>query len=898
MRWITKLRLRLRSLAQGRRVEQELDEELRDHLQRQTDLFVDAGMTPEVAHAAALREMGGLEQRKEQCRDARGVALVESLGRDLRYALRMLRRNPGFALLGVLVMALGIGANTAVFSVVYAVLLKPLPYHDPDRIVTLTSSRSQSPGSASNALTDQGPGSLNKQVSIPDFQDWHDQSSTFEAMAYYATRRTSVMAGSAAEYARVTSVTPEFFRVFAVTPAVGGGFAAEDARPGGLGGPSGPGGAVGAIVSAAWARDRFGDTGAAGGVVGRTLRLFNRTVPIVGVLPAGFDFPDRTDIWFPLGVRSDATRRSANNYLAIGRLKPDVRLAQAQAEMATIGARLAQQYPQNNAGRSVAVTRLQDELVGHLQSMLYLLLGAVGLVLLIACANMATLLLAKATARTQEIAIRAALGASRARIVRQLLIEGLVQALIAGVAGLAVAVWGTRALVALAPGDLPRLADAGVDGYVLAFTLAICVLVSVLFALPPALHASRVDVQDPLRGGATRTVVGGRAGRLRESLVIAEIALTVVLLAGGGLLIKSLLALQHVSMGFHPEHVLVMDATLPAVGQDGRYANPFFSGLLADVSALPGVVAAGATMAPPGHVDSNGGYWIDHLDTRSARQTVISIMAPGTLAALGVPLTRGRDFRAGEARQAPPVAIINEALAREAFSGQDPIGRTIYCLFDSSAPHTIVGVAGDVRQYGPAKAPVPECVLSSLQHPFNNATLSVIVRTTVDPASLADTMRRKARARAADVSVKFTTMEALLDEHVAAPRFRALLLGLFGAIALCLALAGVYGIMAFIVGQRASEMGLRIALGATPGDVLRLLLGRGLRLAAIGLGIGLLCAIAATRLLTGLLFEVTPNDAMTYVVAIALLGSVSMLAIYIPARRSAHIDPLVALRQM
>jgi predicted permease len=419
--------------------------------------------------------------------------------------------------------------------------------------------------------------------------------------------------------------------------------------------------------------------------------------------------------------------------------------------------------------------------------------------------------------------------------------------------------------------------------------------------LPPALHASRLDVHEPLRGGATRTVLGGRAGRLRESLVIAEIALTVVLLAGGGLLIKSLIALQRVSLGFHPEHVLVMETTLPTGGPEGRKANAFFSGLLADVSVLPGVLAVGATMAPPGHVEAGGAYWIDHLpkglNSPGARPMITSVMAPGTLAALGVPLTRGRDFREGDTRQTPGVAIINEALAREAFSGADPIGRTIYCAFDSTAPLTIIGVAGDVRQYGPAKAPAPECILSSLQHAFNNTTLSIVVRTSVDPASLADTMRRKARARAAEVSVRLTTMEALLDEHLATPRFRALLLGLFGAIALCLAITGVYGVMAYIVSQRASEMGLRVALGASPGDVLRLLLGRGLRLAAAGLGIGLLCAIAATRLLARLLFEVTPNDAMIYVFAIALLGSVSMLAIYIPARRSAKIDPLVALRQ-
>jgi putative ABC transport system permease protein len=808
----------------------------------------------------------------------------DHLGRDVRFALRLLGRQPGFALLGVTIMALGIGANTAVFSVVYSVLLKPLPYAAADRIVTLANA-STKPGERGT----QGP--LGRQVSAPNFQDWHDQNTSFDAMALYSSRRTSVMTGTAAEYAAVTTATPEFFRVFGISPAAGRPFAREEEQPGGSG-------AV--ILSATYAQQHFGGMTPA---VGQTIRLYDRTVSIVGVMPPGFDFPDQTDLWYPALTRVNIStqRRTANNFRAVGLVKPTVTLAQAQADMTAIATRLEQQYPEGNADRGVALTRLQDDIVGHARLMLYLLLGAVGLVLLIACANMATLLLAKATQRTQEIAVRAALGASRARIIQQLLVEGLVQACFAGIAGIVVAIWATRAIVALAPGDVPRLAETAIDWHVLAFTCGISLLVSVLFGLPPALHAARVNVGDPLKGGATRSILGGRAGRLREGLVIAEIALTLVLLAGGGLLIKSLIALQHAPLGFDPEHVLIMEATAPALGDQAKRANAFFDAILPDIATLPGVEAVGATMGPPGRVDADSGYFIDYMpkmkEIHGAKPAVMSIVAPGTFAALGIPIAHGRDFRASDTWQAPAAAIINESLARQAFAGQDPIGRTIFCLFDSMKPMTIIGVVGDVRQYGPERPPTAECYMPYTQHYYNNATLNILVRTTIDPGAMATSMRRIVRAHAADVSIRFTSMDAVIDEHVATPRFRALLLGLFGAIALCLALAGVYGVMAFIVSQRANEMGLRMALGAAPGDVLRLLFGRGARLAAIGLAVGVACAIATTRLIGGLLFEVQPYDATTYFIAIALLGATTMLAIYVPARRSMKIDPLTALRQ-
>jgi putative ABC transport system permease protein len=794
---------------------------------------------------------------------------------DLKFALRSLRKNPGFTVLAVVVMALGIGANTAVFSVVNAVLLKPLAYRDPDRIVTL-SSLWKKEGS-------------HGQVSAPDFHDWHDQSTSFTTMAYYAGGNTAVTVGSAAEYAQAAAVTPEFFRVFEARPVLGRLFAPDEEKPG-------SGGAV--VLSHSYWQNHFG---ANSSPFGKTIRIFGKTLSVVGVLPAGFHYPDKTDIWVPANTMfPETTSRSGHNYLIVARLKEGVSLEQAQAQMTSIGARLERQYPDSNKGKSVLVVRMRDEMVSNVRLTLYLLLGAVGLVLLIACANVANLLLAKATVRTREIAIRAAVGASRGRIVRQLTTESLVLALAGGAAGLILAMLASRALVVLAPTDVPRLAEAGIDGWVLAFTLGVSVLASLLFGLAPAVQASQVDVNESLKQGAGRAV-GGATGRMRSGLVIAEIALSVVLLAGAGLLMKSFVALHNVVLGFHPERVLVMNSSVPASGLEGaRRATRFYKTLLADISASPGVLGSGATMATPGHVQSNGGYWIDHLPSElsvTAPNAVYSVVAPGTFGALGIPLTRGRDFNDGDTYDAPFTAVINEALARTSFPGQDPMGRVIYCGLDSLKPMRIVGLVGDVRQYGPALEPIPEVYMPYEQHPRTATDLSILVRTATEPRRLEELMRRKVRQLSPEVPVKFTTMEASLSENVAAPRFRTLLLGIFGGLAVCLAMAGVYGVMAYLVGQRSNEIGVRMALGASTGDVLRLVLREGLGLTTLGLVLGLIGALAVSRLLSGLLFEVKPGDPMIYTGVAIVLALVTLTASYIPARRATKLDPLVALRQ-
>jgi predicted permease len=650
-------------------------------------------------------------------------------------------------------------------------------------------------------------------------------------------------------------------------------------------------------VSDGYARQQFGDPARA---IGRTLRLSNRSVPIVGVLPRTFDYPLDTDIWFTAVESRASLHRRGNNFRAVARLKANLSLDRAQSELTSISGQLEAQYPDTNKGIRVVATPLQREIVGDVSSTLYLLFGAVGLVLLIACATMATLLLARATTRAQEIAIRTALGAGRGRIVRQLLVEAIVQAVAAAAVGVTLAIWGTRLLVALSPSDVPRIESVGINGSVLLFSVALSMIVSMLFGLPPALQVSRGDVHTPLRQGSGR-VTGGASGRAREVLVVAEIAIAVVLVATATLLVRSLIALQHVPLGFEPANVVVLEATAPPTQADWGDSHAFFEGLLADIRRLPGVAAAGAMMGPPGRVESDSGYWIDRMPKESplssARPAAMNVIAPGSFAALRIPVDEGRDFTDGDTAGRPLVVIVNRALVRAAFGDRDPLGRAIVAGYDSLEPMTIVGVVGDVRQYGPARTPQPEIYMPYLQHTYNGATLRILAKSATDPAAVGASMQRMARERSPDVSVRLSSMDALLAEHTATPRFRTWLLGLFAVASLCLAMTGIYGVMAYIASQRAKEIGIRMTLGASAGSVLSLMLSRGLKLTAAGLALGTVGALASSRIIRGMLFDVVPRDAPTYAGVIVVLGLLSLLATYLPARRATHVDPLRVLRQ-
>lgn len=870
-RWFSAFRVALRSLFRRQRIEQELDEEMQYHLERQISEGLSAGLSPDEARYAALRTMGAIEKSKEECRDLRRANLAAECLADLRYAGRTFRRNPGFAILAIGIMAAGIGANTAVFSVVNGVLLKPLPYPDADRIVVLRTV----------FLT---RGDSQTLVSIANFRDWRDRNTSFEAMSTYRPGENSVTTGDTAEYGRIAGVDSDFFRVFAVPPMMGRTFTPEEI------GPDAP---PRVVISHAYWQSHFGGDAR---VLERTIRVGNTPRSIIGVMPAGFQFPGKTDVWLPQTTRS--TSRTGHNFFAVGRLKPDVSLEQAQADLTTIASALEQQYAESNQGRGVTAVRLQDELVGNVRLTLYLLWGVVGLVLLIACANTATLLLGKASARMREVAVRAALGANRPRLIRQLITESLLLAFLAGAFGLVLAYWGGKALLALTPADVVRAADTGIDGGVLTFTLIVSIATSLLFGLVPAFHAPRVDLIEALKQGGTRAV-GGRSVRTRGALVVAEVALAVVLLTGSGLLMKSLLALGNVNLGFQPANALVMKATGNRSLQEN---NVYFREILSRIAALPGVVAAGATSVPPGDLSYAGtGYHsIDRVPENRDRNgpfTVMTIVAPGTFAALGIPLKSGRDVSDGDAADRPLVAVVNEALVRQSFaSTENPIGRTIFCLFDRNDPMTIVGVVGDVRQQNPGIEPAPECYMPYSQHGYNANTLNVVIRTAGDPTAISGTVRRVAAEVSPEVPVSFTTLEAMVFNGVEAPRFRALLFGLFAALAVCLAMAGVYSVMAYAVEQRSREIGLRMALGADKTSVLRLILGQGFVLAAAGLVLGLMGAVAATRLLETVLFQVRPIDVPVYLGVIALIGVVSLLAGYLPAWRATVVNPVDVLK--
>jgi putative ABC transport system permease protein len=808
---------------------------------------------------------------------------MQTVLQDLLYTLRQLRKSPGFTLLAVSVLALGIGANTAVFSVVNAVLLRPLQYRDADRIVTLASWWQKS--------------GRHGQVSAPDFHDWHDQSTAFAAMAYFSGNEIPVTTGRYAEYAQSAEVTPEFFSVFQVAPASGRLFSEEETKPH-------SGGA--AVISYSYWQSHFAGSP---DVISKQLRMMDHTVTIVGVMPPLMRFPGRTDIWIPANTISrENESRSGHNYRVVGRLRPGVTVQQAQTEMSAIGARLEKQYPDSNEGKSVAVTPMRDDMVRGVRLTLYLLLGAVATVLLIACANMANVLLAKASARAREMAIRAAVGARRSRIIRQLITESLVLSLVAGVAALVVADWAAHALVALAPAGVPRIGETAVDGQVLAFTLLVSLVTSLLFGLAPAVQLSRVELYDALKPGAGRGIGGAGSRTMRSILVVAQVSLSVVLLAGAGLLIRSFVALHNVQLGFRPENLLIMDSNVPASGnyppspeelKSLEHATRVYKDLLSQVRALPGVISAGGVRVPPGDVRSTGGYWIDHLPQQlnvSAPQAVLSVVTPGAFATLGMPVLRGRDFHDGDTYDAPFTAVINQSLARDAFAGQDPIGREIFCGLDSLKGMRIVGVVGDIRQHGPGQEPSPEIYMPYEQHPLVSTGMNLLVRTAAPPGTLEDVLQGTMRTLAPDAPVRFSTMELELSENVAAPRFRTFLVGIFAGLAFCLAMVGVYGVVSYTVSQSTNEIGVRMALGASRGNVLRLVLAQALTLSGTGLIVGLLAALGLTRSMSSMLFMVKPTDPATLFAVALLLMVVAVAAGYIPARRATKVDPMIAMR--
>lgn len=799
-----------------------------------------------------------------------------TLLQDLTHAGRALAKNPGFATVAILTLALGIGANTAIFSIINGVLLSPLPYADPDRIVAIFTFFKQT-------------GATTPRLTGGDLVDIRADAQIFDALSYYVGGEMGVQLAGRAEFTGAYLVNPDFFRVFSARPAYGRVFENGDQDRA-------------AVISLAFAERNFGTGPAA---LGRAVRIENRPYDIVGVLPAGFLFPAETQVWVPAPVTPDNLNRTAYNYRTVARLKSGVTLETAKAHLETIAARLASSSPDTNRNKSFVAIPLRDQLVGPVRTTLYLLMGAVALVLLIACTNVADLMLARATARSREIAVRAALGAGRWHIVRPLLVESAVLALAGGALGLLLANIGTDLVVRVSSEriPLPRLNDIHIDRLVLIFATAISLASSLIFGLVPAWQATRVDLQDALKQGGARGLLGGRSPQLRNGLVIAQIALSFVLAIGAGLLMRSFVALNNAQLGFRTDGVLVMYAHAPAGTLDEQLGvGRLFERLFGELAGLPGVKSvAGAMGLPTGQYGSNGYYAVEGKHIFGPGQRLphagFELASPGYFATMGIPLLQGREFSSRDEYNANFVAIISEALARETFPNEDPLGKRVQCGLDSPNWMTIVGVVGDVRQDSPASAPAPQLYMPLQQHPYHANELQVVVRTAVEPGSLINAVRQKVRALNPEIAMKFTTLDAMVADSIARPRFRMLLISAFAGLALLLVMAGVYGVMSYVTTQRTSEFGLRVALGAAPGDLVSLVLKSAIQLAAVGLAIGILLSLAAGRVMASMLFGLKPADALTYLAVLCAVTPVVLLAAAVPAWRAARIDPLTALRE-
>jgi putative ABC transport system permease protein len=802
---------------------------------------------------------------------------MDNLLQDISYGIRTLTRQPGFAATAILTLALGIGATTAIFSVVNAVVLRPMPFDAPEQIMVVTN-------------TNLKTGARNTTISGPDFVDWRAQNRSFEALAYFTgSGETSVTVNNASDYTTVTRVSPGYFKVFGATARAGRLFSDEEERPGG---PT-----VAVISEAYWRRQFNADPR----VIGSTITFRQNAYTIIGV--TDLRYPARSDIYYPDFVAPESQNRTAHNYRGVGRLAPGVSVQQAQAEMSNIALGLAQQYPVSNGEKGIAVVPLQEVVVGDTRQTLFVLLAAVAFVLLIACANVANLLLARAAARGRELVVRAAVGAGRLRLIRQMLTESAVLAIVAGIGGVIVARWGVTALLAFAPPDLPRLDEVSVDLSALGFALLISLAASFVFGLAPAWHVSRVDLAEGLRQSGKGSALGVRSGYARKAFVVAEIALAVALVMGAGLLGRSLIALAAVDMGFQNDRLVVLRTTMPVSGppQFGR-AIEVYRNTLTELRSIPGVVAAGGVTSLPTLVRSNGGYWVqgapgpEVLGMKSP-QALFNVVTPDYFHALQVPIVRGRDFNDGDRIDAPFVAIINEQLAKDAFPNVDPIGRTIRGGLDSLEPMTIVGIVRDVRTRGPNRPIQAELFFPYEQHQGPATSLNLVMRTdAADPLTIGATAARQIRNRYPEVPVRVETMEMTMAGATATPRFRTVLLVVFAAVALLLAIAGVYGVMAYTVNQRVPEIGLRVALGASPRDVIGLVLREGALLVAIGLAIGAALSYAGAQFISGLLFGVSARDPLVFVAVSALVAIAALAACLVPGRRALRVDPLLALR--
>ncbi|HEV8042331.1 MAG TPA: ABC transporter permease [Bryobacteraceae bacterium] len=875
------LLFRLRALFRRKTVEAELDDELRLHFDFSVQKYERSGLSREEALRRARLEFGGMGQVKEECREARGVHFMEELFQDVRYGLRMLRKSPGFTAVALLTLALGIGANTAIFSVVYGVLLRPLPYKDSDRLIVL------------NETT---PKVGQVSVSYPNFLDWRSGNRSFSQMAAVAGVSFNLAGVDQPENINGEAVSPYFLSMLGVRPILGRDFAASEEKAGTV--------PVALLSYQLWQSHLGGSASA----LGRTINLNGKSFTIIGVLPPDFVCVDKTDIMVPIGVwltgNSDANSRGdRGDMAAIGRLGPGVSFAQAQAEMQAIAARLAISYPGPNDQFSAALRPIREVFVGEIRPAILILFGAVLFVLLIACANVANLFLMRGAARTREIALRIALGATRGRIVRQMLAESFVLAFLGGLLGLAVSIAGIRGLARLIPMDGMSGGAVNMNGMVLLFAAAAVVVSAFVFGLVPAMNLTKPDVQPELKEGGRSASSGTGQNRLRGLLAAGEVAVALILLVGAGLMVKSLYRLLAVDPGFKTDRILTMEMQLRSAqySKDPAILN-FWQQVLYRVRALPGVESAAlGTVVPLTDSHSRSDITIEgmalpkpgsfpHPDGHS--------VSPGYLRTLGVPLLRGREFTDADQQNSPLVGMVNAAVARQFFPNQDVLGKRFMFGHPSTDPPkwiTIVGVAADTKLYGLANPARLEVYLPLRQSVLRN--MDLVVKSAADPAALTSSIRGAIASIDKDQPIfAIATMQELVKSSISTRRITLILLGLFSALALILAAIGIYGVISYSVAQRTHEIGIRMALGADGGGVLRMILAQGVKIAGAGVGTGILASFGLTRLMTKLLYSVSSADPITFAAVAIVLVVVAMLACYIPARRALRVDPIIALR--
>ena len=876
MNWIGILIDRVRALVRRDAVLQDIDDEMRSHIEMEAEANREMGMPIDQARVSAIKSFGNVASMKDLAYEVKGGGLIETFCQDLRFSYRLLLKNPGFTLIAILTLGLGIGANTAIFSIVNAVLLRPFPYQAPEQLVMI------------------GEGVARGSVSYPNFADWKDDRKAFESTsAVRANENFNLTGAGEPERLQGRLVSAEFLSTLGVKPFLGRDFLIQDDQPGAS--PT-------AILSyGLWSRRFGGDQS----VIGKQITLNNQSFTVIAVTPAEFQYGLDADITVPIGLQADRfkARGSDPGISVLARLKQNVSLKQAESELNVIYARLEQQYPQSNTGRRAVLMPLHEAFVGDVRQPLLILLGAVGLVLLIACANVANLLLVRASTRRREISVRVALGASRARIVRQLLTESVLLAAIGGALGVVLAYWGTGFIAFQLPDGVPRLHESTVDAAVLLFTLAVSILTGLLFGLAPTLQASRLNLTESLKEGDRGS--SGERQRFRSALVIGEVALTLTLLVGAGLLVQSFRRVLRVDPGFKPQNLLTMQVSVN--NADGLQIANFFEQLQNNISRLPGVEAVAVSNGLPLGVANHPVFFVEgrpRPENGNAPSGIRYTVSPDYFRTMGIELLKGRVFNSQDKPETPLVVIIDDALAQQQFPNDDPLGKRLSQTSSGIPSYELVGVVRHVEHDNLDGSAIrtPQFYTAFNQTPIDKLPtqvrrINLLTRTSVDASSVTAVVRGEIAALNKDQAVfNVRTMEQIVDQSVAPRRFSMLLLAVFAGVALVLASIGIYGMMSYSVAQRTREIGLRMTLGAQRGNVLRLVISQGMKLALIGVALGLVASFALMRTIKNLLFGINATDPLTFVGIALLLAFVALLACWVPARRATKVDPMVALR--